>query len=305
MPSSPPVTLYVDAQTGFITKMVRATGFGALTYQFSNHTSANGVGYAADFEFFVGSDVNILTLSRNVTVNAVRSSTFRIDRGIEEEPARIDTSEMTVDEIADGVHLAGTENAYTVFVDAGDHIIAAGGYAGLSDRITTYKEAAGHDKPLQFQIATHHHTDHLTGMVDAFALGATFVTPANAVSNVNTAAGETIADDRMRIIDEKMTLGPVEIYDITTSHAESYALVYIPAAKAVFQADHYNGQYEDAPSPAGIGAVTLKSAIDALGLDVDILLSAHGRKAVSWEAFAAAVDAYAPDPCPTGRAICR
>lgn len=305
IPNSPPLTLHVDAESGWISKMTRETPFGALTYQFRDHTMVNGVGYGSNFEFFVGEDANLVTINRTMTVNTVRSSAFSIDRSIEEEPARVDTSEMTVDEIGDGVHLAGTGNAYTMFVDAGDYVVGVGGYAGLSDRFTAYKEAAGHDKPLRYQIVTHHHTDHLGGMADALALGAIFVTPANAVANVNTAAGAEIPGDQLQIIDGHASVGPVEVHDIWTSHAESYALAYVPSVKAAFQADHYNGNYVDGPSPAGIGTVTLKRAIDELGLDVDTLLSAHGRKANAWSDVEAAVAAYDSDPCLANRAICR
>ena len=304
IPNSPPLTLYVDAESGWISKMSRETGFGPLSYQYSNHAKTNGVGYGRDFEFFVGEDANIVSLTQTLAVNTVRPSTFRIERGIDEEPARVDTSEMTVDEIADGVHLAGTGNAYTMFVDAGDHIIGVGGYAGLSDRFDAYKETTGSDKPLRYQVVTHHHTDHLGGMADALALGATFVTPANAVDNVNAAAGEDISEDRLMIIDGSLTLGPVEVYDIATNHAESYALAYVPEGGIAFQADHYNSLYEDAPSSAGLSAVKLKEAIDGLGVNVSTLLSAHGRAPIPWTAFEAAVAAYNPDPCPSGRAIC-
>ena len=311
MPQSPPLTLHVDSETGLISKMSRETGFGPLSYEFSDHTTAGGVAYASNFEFFVGKDPNIITVSRTVTPNAVRASVFRIDRGVEQEPARVDTTEMTVEEIAEGVHLAGqgpqgAPNAYTAFIDAGDHVIAVGGYVGLQGRVDAYREVAGHEKPLRYQIVTHHHTDHLGGMADALALGATFVTPSNAVGNLNTAAGEEVPGDRLMLLDEKMTLGPVEIYDIWTNHMESMALVYIPSAKAVFQADHYTGLYEgDAPSPAGLGTVLFKQAVDDLGLDVETVLSAHGRKPVPWSELEAAVAAYDPDPCPTNRAICR
>lgn len=305
MPSSPPLTLHVDAGSGLISKMTRETGFGALTYQFRNHGETKGVAYARDFEFFVGPDVNIVTLSRNVSVNGVRRNVFAVDRGTAEEPARIDTSEMTVDEIADGVHHVGTGNAYTVFVDAGDYIVASGGYPGLKNRFDAYREAAGHEKPLRYQIVTHHHTDHLGGMADALELGAIFVTPENAVANLETAAGADIPEERLQIIDERATVGPVETYDISTNHAESYALVYIPASKAVFQVDHYNGLYEDAPNAAGASAVSLKTAIDRLDLDVETVLSGHGRKAESWADFEAAVAAYDPAPCPSGRVICK
>ncbi|MCB2113556.1 MAG: hypothetical protein R3C42_07925 [Parvularculaceae bacterium] len=309
MPQSPPLTLHVDAESGVISKMTRETAFGALTYLFSDHKTVGGVGYASSFEFFIGKDPNIITTSRNISVNTVRSNVFSVDRGIVEEPARVSQSEMTVDEIAEGVHLAGVGGAgaaaYTAFIDAGDHVIAVGGYAGLKARYDAYKDAVGHSKPIRYQIVTHHHTDHLGGMADALALGATFVSPANAVENVSVAAGETPPADRLIVLDGEMTLGPVKIYDIATSHAESYALVYAPGAKVAFQADHYTGNYEgDTPTSAGVGAVTLKKAIDDLGLDVDILLSAHGRKAVPWAEFETAVENYDASPCPSGRAIC-
>ena len=65
---------------------------------------------------------------------------------------------------------------------------------------------------------------------------------------------------------------------------------------------------EDAPvdgSPAGAGSVMLKKRIEELGLDVETVLSAHGRKAVTWSEFEAAVAAYDDDPCIGARAICR
>ena len=303
IPNSPPLTLYVDAESGWISKMARETAFGDLSYQFSDHAKSGGVGYGRNFEFFVGEDANIVSLNQTLSVNTVRDSVFRIDRGVDEEPARVDTSEMTVDEIAEGTHLAGTGNAYTMFVDAGDYVIGVGGYAGLADRFTAYREATGSDEPLRYQIVTHHHTDHLGGMADALELGATFVTPANAVDNLNTAAGADIPEDRLMIIEDAATIGPVEVYDIATNHAESYALAYV-APGIAFQADHYNGLYDDAVAPAGSSAVSLKNAIDGLDLNVETLLSAHGRKAVSWSEFESAVSAYNPDGCPSGRPIC-
>jgi len=311
IPSSPPLTLYVDSRSGLITKMARETGFGPLSYQFGSHAQTGGVTYAKDFHFFVGPDANIVNVNRTLAVNGVRNSVFRMDRGIEAEPARIDQTEMTVDEIGGGVHFAGQTpvggaGAYTAFIDAGDHVIGVGGYAGLQARYDAFIATAGHDKPLRHLIVTHHHTDHLGGMGEAFAMGASFVTPANAVGNLNTAVGETVPDERLAVLDTTMSLGPVEIYDVSTNHMESMALVYIPSVKAVFQADHYTGNYVgDAPSPAGYGTVMLKKRIEELGLDVETVLSAHGRKAVSWTEIEAAVAAYDPDPCPADRAICR
>lgn len=304
-PQSPPLTLHVDKETGFISKMTRDTPAGALNYQFRDHRRAGGIGYAANFEFFVGPDVNIVTVSRKVTPNAVRAAVFSIDRGIEREPSRVDTAEMTVDKIADGVHLAGTGFNYSLFVDAGDHVVGMGGTAGLKDRYEAYLKAAGHQKPLRYQIVSHHHTDHLAGMADAFALGATFVAPNNAVGNLKTAVGAALGDDRILAADGSRTVGPAIAHVISTNHAERNAIVYIPAAKIAFETDHYGGLYADAPTPAGQTAIHLKRAIERLGLDVATLISEHNRKAVPWAEFAAAADAWRRDPCPGARPICR
>lgn len=310
MPSSPPLTLYVDEATGLISKSERVTAFGSLTYAFGNHTEQNGIAYASDFEFFVGPNVNILSLSRDISVNSVPDSVFAIDEGIVAEPARVDQAELTTDEIAPGVHLVGqapqgAAAAYTTFVDAGDHLIAIGGYAGLRARYDAYSEATGSTKPIRYQIVTHHHTDHLGGMADALEMGAIFVTPSNAVANLATAAGAEIPEDRLIVLDGEMTLGPVQIYDFASNHMESMALAYIPAARAIFQADHYTGAYEgDVPSPIGPGTVHLKNWIDARGLGVDTVLSAHGRKAVTWAELSGSVANYDGQPCKSGRPIC-
>lgn len=310
MPSSPPLTLYVDEASGYISKSERVTPFGSLTYTFDNHARKDGVAYARDFAFFVGPDVNLLTISRDVSVNTVSPGVFAIDTGIVAEPARVDQSEVTTDEIAPGVHLTGqgpqgAAAAYTVFVDAGDHLIAAGGYAGLKARYDAFKEATGNSKPIRYQVVTHHHTDHLGGIAEALELGAILVTPENAVANVRTAAGADIADDRIILVEDGMALGPVTIHDIATNHMESMALVHIPTAGAIFQADHYTGVYEGTtPSAAGRGTVELKKRIEESGLDVRTILSAHGRKQVGWDEFAAAAASFDGTPCKSGRPIC-
>lgn len=305
IPNSPPLKLFVDSATGLISMMQRETPFGALTYHFQDHTTTNGVAYATGFEFFVGNWANNVTVSREVSVNTVRPSTFSLDRGMNEAPAQIDVSEMTVDKIADGVHHVGTGGAYTMFVDMGDTIIGVGGSAGLADRFTAYKEATGQDKPLSHQIATHHHTDHLASMPDALALGATIIAPAEAVANVQTAAGADLTDDRLVILEDTMDLGPVKIATVSTGHVEALAVVYVPSAKIVFQVDHYNSNLESGIAPANGNGATFKAAFDAFDLDIETILSGHGRKAVAWSDFAQAVADYDPAPCKSNRPICR
>ncbi|MCP4144860.1 MAG: hypothetical protein GY752_06185 [bacterium] len=306
-PMSPTFTVYVDSESGLISKMSRTTGLGVISYRYSNHATVDGVAYARDFEVYIDDHLNLESLDLSFSVNSVRPSAFQIDRGIEEEPARVDKSEMTVDEISEGIHLTGIGEAYTMFVDAGEYVIGVGGYSGLADRFTAYQKATQTEKPLRYQIVTHHHTDHLPGLADAFELGATLISPANAVDVVTTAVGGDIVEDRLVILEGKLTIGPVEIYEINTNHSESFALTFVPRAGIAFATDHYDALYAgDTLTFADLRAVSLRGAIEDIGITVNFLLSSHGRKAAPWSEFVAATDAYnKSELCAFNRPICR
>ena len=303
-PNSPPLTLYVDSETGFIRKMTRETQFGNLTYQFPQQVQQNGIAFAPGFDFYAGDDPVSITLKRTVEFNTVRDNNFHLDRSLTEAPETIDTSELSIKEIADGLHLVGSGPGFSIFAETDDGVIAAGGYGGLTDRFNAYREAAGHEKPLIHQIVTHHHTDHLAGMAEAFALGATFVSPESAVSNLNDAAGD-IPEERLQVVDSTSTVGPFEIFIVSTTHVAELALVYHAPSKTIFQADHYNSNWVDGFAPGSRHTASLRRAIAALDLDVSTVLSAHGPVAVPWSEFVEIADNVNTDPCPTDRAICQ
>ena len=307
IPDWPVMALYINSDTGHITKMVRETDNGALKYQFGNFKKTGGITYANDFHFYVNDFLSEYAKSRKIEVNNVRAKTFELKRGIREEGEAVDQSEMSVDAVGNRVHQVGQTGAYSAFIEADDYLIAVGGSAGLKDRYEAYKAERGADiKPLRYMIVTHHHGDHLAGMKDASGLGATFISPKMAVESVKKHAGDGLTDSDMLVLDKQMTLGPVEIHDIATAHVGSFALVYVPEDKIVFQVDHYGGYYKDGPSAANRSAATLKIEIDRLGLDVDIILSGHHRKAEPYTMFLTSLKSYyRPGPCPTKRAICR
>lgn len=303
-PGSPPLLLYVDSQTGFIRKMTRETQFGALTYQFPEQITINGLAYAPGFDFYVGPDAISISSSREVSFNGVRDSVFDLDPSLSPAPEAIDTTEMSVAEIADGLHLVGSGIGYSLFAATDDGVVGVGGYGGLEDRYNAYLEAAGHQKPLTHQIVTHHHTDHLAGMTEAFNLGATFISPAGAVTNLRDNVADEIPDGRLQTVKDTASAGPFKIYVVTTSHVEEMALAYHPASKTLFQVDHYNTTQVDGFAPGNIGTASLKSAIDDLGIEVDVVLSGHGPVSVRWADFMRIASEVSTDPCPSRREIC-
>lgn len=304
LPESPELTIYVNADTGLISRMARQTPFGDLNYLFKDYKLAKGISYAGDYQFFVGDRINY-HYRREAKVNDVRAKEFELDRGLMAEAERVDGAEMSVDKLAEGIYLVGQAGAYSVFADMGANIVGVGAYGGLTPRFEALKEEIRTAKTLRRHVVTHHHDDHIGGVGEAYELGATLLMPEDTVAPVKARIEGATSDSRFETVSEKQTLGPFEIHPFTTRHAAQNLLVYIPDNKAVFQADHYGSAYKDKVGNLNGNAVMFRDAVDALGLDVEIVLSAHGRKQESWAAFSDAVDNKQPFRCFKGRKICR
>ena len=304
--SSKDLHVWVNSDTGLISKMHHDISSGTMRYIFSSYRETAGVTYADDILIYANDHVDRYYKKRAVKINGVKEKTFRIDRGFKPEPEKLDQSIMSVDELTPIVHHVGKGSAYGTIVDAGSYLISIGGYGGLKDRLKAYREKHGNEKPLRYQIVTHHHLDHIGGTAEALELGAIIVTPRSALPNLEIAVGAPILSEKLKILSaEKEILGPVEIYLISTTHAELNAVTYIPSAKAIFQADHYNAQYKSHGSYVSHFGMSFKHEIERLGLDVDYLYSAHTRKAEPWAVFESMAAKHIPGPCPTRRKICR
>ncbi len=140
MAGSPDLTIYVDSESGLISKMTRENPVvGTLQYIFSNHKTNDGVTYAGQSTFLVAGQPTTLTVDRMVSVNADLAGEFALPNGYREQGGNIDTSEMMVRELGEGVYYAGQNGGFSIFVDAGDHFVAAGGYAALPARFDAVK----------------------------------------------------------------------------------------------------------------------------------------------------------------------
>lgn len=307
MQGSPDLTIYVDAVTGLISRMTRNNpAVGVLSYNFSDHTRAGGTIYAASANFQIAGQPNIFNVSRELELNVDVSADFEVPSNYRSAGATLDTSEMQVRELGEGIYYAGLNGGFSIFVDAGDHFVAAGGYAGLPARFDAVKAAAGVDKPLGYQIVTHHHSDHIGGMAEAAALNANLVTVQSHVAPLQAVQTSPLPEDRFTLVDGKMTLadGKVEIYDISTAHSDHYLLVYVPGINLVFSADHFSTNLENGLPPANNNMVTFRTAVEALDLDIDGFIGAHGTRVLTMADLRAATDGYRELTCPVGATLC-
>ena len=307
MAGSPDLTIYVDSESGLISKMTRENPVvGTLQYIFSNHKTNDGVTYAGQSTFLVAGQPTTLTVERSVRVDADVAGEFELPSGYREQGGNIDTSEMMVRELAEGIYYAGQNGGFSIFVDAGDHFVAAGGYAALTARFDAVKTAAGVDKPLKQQIVTHHHADHIGGMGEAATLGAEFVTVAEHVAPIQAVLPAPLVDDKFELVDGSATLagGKIQVFDISTAHSEHYLLVYVPQIGLVFSADHFSTNLEAGLPTPNNNMATFRTAVEALNLDIKGFIGAHGTRQLTMDDLRTATDGYRETECPGGRAIC-
>jgi len=298
--------LWIDKNTGLISKMMRdIPDTYLLTYLFGDHKKSSGISYSDDFSLYVDDTIVEYAKSHKIEINRVKPSAFRVEKGISPEAESVDTSAMSIDEIAPGLYHVGEGYRYNAFLDGGDHWIGIGGYGGLKDRFDAFVEDKG-TKPLRYVLLNHHHLDHVEGAKDALDLGAILVMPETAVNNATKVAGAPIPDNKMQILmSDTTSVGGVDIHMIKTSHVQTYALPYVQRAKTVFQGDLYGNNLKSRAGTVNHAGMSMKSEIERLGLEVDTLLSAHHRKAEKWSDFEAMAAKHIAGTCPTGRKICQ
>jgi glyoxylase-like metal-dependent hydrolase (beta-lactamase superfamily II) len=201
------------------------------------------------------------------------------------------------DPIAIGGDAFVIPNSYqSAFVMFDDYVLVlepGGSPAAARSTIAAAKRAAP-GKPIRYVVATHAHYDHLAGVREYIAIGATIVTTPRAKSIIERAATashtlipddlsanprapiiETFTDDSRVFRDANHE---VRLYNLgPTPHVEAMLFAYIPASRTLFEGDAL-----DIPEPGHVGiggedTEQLARRIAELNLDVDRIVPVHGR----------------------------
>lgn len=298
----PEQVLYINKATGLVSKMVR----GRSVYEYSGHKSVGGVVYASDTNLFSAGEPRMVTLSRSLSINADVEGTFTPPESTYALEGMRDRSSMTVVSPADGVYLAGKGNSASIFVDAGDYFIGAGGLGGIKDRLTAVQAASSSSKQLKYQVIPEYHSSHNSGLDEIAELGASFVTVESHVAPLQELLSSPAADDRFLLVEGRSELaeGKVIVYEISTIQSAQYLLFYVPSAKLVFNIDEFGTNLlNSVPSPDK-RMVSFRKAIEALELDVDLFAHVHGTGLLTMEQLRQVTDSYQDQGCPAGHTIC-
>ena len=308
-PSSPPLDLYVNKNTGYISKMARTVGEGddrtIVSYTFDGHTRKKGVAFARESTVFIGENLLQFSFNRKVVLNAKADrNDFKLEAGITQEPARSDTSKMTADRISARSYHVG-QGSYTTFVDMGDYVVGLGAYAGFADKYAAYKAETKSTKQLRYVLVTDHHEEESMGAADAVKIGATLIATPGSKNTLDRLLAESDASPRIEYVDDVFQVGDIQFINLSTSHAENLLVAYSAADKLLYQTGHYVSPFASEVFYTKNSAVTLYDALKNKGLDIDILVSAESRRPETWANFGMAVKAHKPKYCPPKRQVCR
>lgn len=300
-------TIFIDKQLGLISKMVRKhPSAGEISYAFSNHKKSGGLTFAQDLNFTVSGQTRLVSIERNITVNPDLEEAFAVPDGYTNWGQVLNSSELVVNKLADNVYHIGKERSFTLFVDAGDYFIASGGHSGLTEKFKALKEFTGVEKPLNYMISTHHHDEHFPSLKEAVVLGAKIVTVEQHIAPINKSINEEAGKNNIMLIKDKVSLGngAVEIYNISTQHADNYLLVYVSAAKLVFAEDHFETQLKTAMPRVHKDMVVFRKAMESLPISVERLIDGHSPRQLTITEFNTATDTFTDFTCPAGFSIC-
>lgn len=293
-------TVYLNQQTGFLRRLLRLEQGELYTYDFLDHTKQNGIVYAQKLMVSHATAPVYITQQRTLRLNSVTPETIKLPRGLALAPTPqfVDATDLSLRELAPSVYFVGRDWSYTLFVDDGDGFISAGAWQ-MAIESQEWQQAyalliknTGKALPVKQHIVTHHHNDHLRGVPDILAQGASLVAPATAVdaiydylADASAQAPTIVPVTEPRLIAADKVL----LFDVPTSHASHNLAVYLPDAKILFTEDVFGSSLQQGfHSPSHwpendtyVRLEHLQQAVQAMGLEVEQYVSSHHMRVLS------------------------
>lgn len=306
-PNSPPLTLLIQKNTGYISKMSRRVGEDFLvSYTFNFHTLQDGIPVAREHGLYGNSDRLYYSINRRVVVDDHSDKdAFEIEMDLLPEPERVDQSAMTAEALSDNLFQVGQGDFYAAFVKTNQGLVAFGVEAGFTERLQAYRSETSDTSPLVYAIAANHHNVRLAGLPDAITAGATLLVTPNARARVLESLNDDGLNSRVETIDFSKTIGALTIYNLATSVAAQNLVAYNSVDQTVLQTGHYAAPFKDTPLWGDYSGATLLQSLKPLRLNPAYLISSDSRRAENWNAFQTAIEKLPPSSCARNRQICK
>ena len=231
----------------------------------------------------------------DLTVTAVRANPpvdIQVPSDVQSEPVPVKS-----EKVADGVWYITGVNNNSALIEMKDYLIVVEAPHGERRSLAVLGEVKKlvPNKPIKYLVNTHHHFDHASGVRTYAAEGVTIVTHEvnrpyfeRAALNSWTLAPDRLAKSKKKPVFQTMgdnmvlTDGTrsVELYQIVGNpHHDGIIMAYLRKEKLLIEADVYTPLAPGAEPPKvpNPQAVNLESNVRRLGLEVDRIVSIHGR----------------------------
>ncbi|MCH9690668.1 MAG: hypothetical protein K0U59_01205 [Gammaproteobacteria bacterium] len=279
-----------------------------FSFHYSEHKKVNGVTFAEQLYVTNGGKPDSASMKRTLIVKQGKWPDFAVPKSYGREVPSESYNEMTIQKLAEGIYHVGKGWGFTLFVDAGDHYWGIGGYQEIKDRLAEVYKTTGNNKPLKYQIVTHHHLDHLGGMQEVFDLGATFVTVAENMKAIDGIVEQDIPDNRFMIVKDETELagGLIKVFDFSNDHSGHNLVTLVPHANIFVGEDMYLSR-KATGSPKGWKSLNkLAKRIEDQGVTVKYFVAAHSARILTDKDFEFSLNNHgAETKCPEDWYICQ
>ncbi|MEP3891654.1 MAG: hypothetical protein ABJN69_14440 [Hellea sp.] len=301
-PNSSPLTILVQENTGYISKLSRQVGDIRVSYTFNYHELQNGIPIAREHSGYVNSERRYFSFNRNIILDdADDNNAFELESGLYLEPERVDQSAMTAEAVTDTIFQVGQNRTYTSFIKTQSGLVAFGVGAGFADRLKAYRDASNDTSPLAYAIAPSLHRARIMGAGEAAATGATLLVTPDAEARIASALDEAA---KIKSISAPVTIDTLTIYNLETSNAAENLVVYNSADRTLIQSSHYSIPFVEAPILNELNAEGLRQRISELGLTPTHIVDTESKRIESWDVFETVVDSFDFKKCYWERKIC-
>lgn len=162
--------------------------------------------------------------------------------------------------------------------------------------------------PDGLRIVTHHHSDHIGGLGEAVQLGARLLTVADNIDTIKQSISPATDQGSFYQSGARSTLGSgrerIEVYEVSTSHAASFLVMYAVAEKTVFIADHFGSPFAKGLPTANLSSVEMLNQLEKLDIDIDKISTAHNARIFTIKELRDSAAAYKEVVCSAKRPVC-
>jgi glyoxylase-like metal-dependent hydrolase (beta-lactamase superfamily II) len=300
---------------------IPALGDFNIEHESINDVTVDGVQWPTRWHSHQGWDDNWQFYRRSTGHNAYGGTFTDVEPNACDRPPAVPRSvrnasfetEVTVDEIADGVYRLGGHPANSYMVEF-DDFVAVFEAPGDEERSLNVIEAIvrlAPGKPIRWVIVSHPHFDHIGGLRTYLHLGATYVAH---MINIDFLNHDVLSYEPRTVKPDIVSLWPPtelaegynyegvqENYVITDdarilrvnyvqplSHVAGMLMAYLPQERIAFQSALFDTH--EPPRASQLPAMqSLYNQVKRMGMDVEILAPVHGAP-VPWRDFVEALE---------------